>query len=98
MTSRELGMNRAIARRDFLNGVAVAVAGTVAARVFGGGAAFAQARAYPPSLTGLRGNYPEAVAAFGAMDRGGVRQFPSIQCGTRGDYDPGLAGGRLPGP
>jgi hypothetical protein len=31
---RELGMNRAITRRDFLNGVAVGVGGTLAGSVF----------------------------------------------------------------
>src|SRR5258708_4487938 len=62
MSAHDLGMNRRIPRRDFLNGVAVAVAGTVAGRVFRGVELSGQARDYPPALTGLRGNYPDAVA------------------------------------
>src|SRR5438046_8235797 len=97
LTSRELGMDRAMARRDFLNGVAVAVAGTVAGRVFGGGPALAQTRTYPPSLMGLRGNYSDAVAAFSAMDRGVYRQFPSIDVETREEYDLVIVGGGISG-
>ena len=62
---RELGMNRKITRRDFLDGVALAVGGAVVAsaipRVFGLSgldAAPEKNRAYyPPALTGLRGNH-----------------------------------------
>jgi spermidine dehydrogenase len=35
---RELGMDRAITRRDFLNGVAVTVGGVLGSRAFGSGA------------------------------------------------------------
>jgi spermidine dehydrogenase len=61
---RELGMHRAITRRDFVNGTAVAVAGA-------GLGLGAPARAmsepiaipYPPALTGMRGSgYPGAYA------------------------------------
>ena len=67
-------MNRRIPRRDFLNGVAIGVTGAVAGRLFAA-PAFAQSRSYPPALTGLRGNYPDAVAAFAAIEHGGYRQF-----------------------
>src|SRR5882672_10779488 len=70
---RDLGMDRRIPRRDFLNGVAVAFGGAYAAsRIAPLGAdgfekapqAGATAAAdYPPALTGLRGNYPEALGA-----------------------------------
>jgi len=55
-TDRELGMDRPIHRRDFLNGVAVAIG----ASFLGARPASAQqpANAYPPSLTGMRGLYP----------------------------------------
>jgi len=63
-SDRELGMDRPISRRDFLNGVGVAAAGTLVS-----GRAFAQAVAaldgvsgakgpYPPRLTGMRGSHP----------------------------------------
>src|SRR5579862_1666524 len=97
MTSRDLGMNRAIPRRDFLNGVAVAVTGTVAGRMLRGAQAFAQARPDPPSLTGLRGNYPEAVAAFGPIARGDYRQFPAGAVDTREDYDVVVVGAGISG-
>jgi len=54
---RKLGMDRPIARRDFLNGVAVTALGLAAA-------SSAQAAPqdggsyYPPELTGLRGSHP----------------------------------------
>jgi spermidine dehydrogenase len=53
---RELGMDRPIQRRDFLNGVAVAIG----ASLLGPPAASAQqpASPYPPALTGMRGLYP----------------------------------------
>src|SRR5580704_748924 len=62
---RELGMNRKITRRDFLDGVALAVAGAMVAsavpRVFGlpdlDSAPEKNPSYYPPALTGLRGNH-----------------------------------------
>src|SRR5579872_4476179 len=97
MTLRELGMDRRIPRRDFLNGVAVAITGAVAGRVLGSPRLAAQARAYPPALTGLRGNYPDAVAAFGPMERGAYRQFPSVDVDTREDYDLVIVGAGISG-
>lgn len=57
-----LGMHRKITRRDFLDGVAIAAG----AAAFEGsvGRAFAQAPAYPPALSGLRG---QTDADFQAM-------------------------------
>jgi len=89
---RDLGMTRRIPRRDFLNGVAIAVAG---AYVTGTRTAAAPstlqappgAAPYPPARTGLRGNYPEAVAAFEPIQRGTYRQFPALDVDTRESYD-----------
>jgi spermidine dehydrogenase len=63
---RWLGMDRPIARRDFLNGVAVAAGAAAGAMLPGAGresdaraAAAAKPRGpYPPRLTGLRGSHP----------------------------------------
>lgn len=63
-SDKALGMGRAIHRRDFLDGVAMAIGGGLAA---GASAAFAQtdgvwpqdqAGYYPPTLNGLRGSHP----------------------------------------
>jgi spermidine dehydrogenase len=59
-----LGMDRPIARRDFLNGVAIAVGSIAGGRLMGAateglaGEAAAQPQYYPPRLTGLRGSHP----------------------------------------
>jgi spermidine dehydrogenase len=62
---RELGMDRSITRRDFLNGVAIGVGGLLAADPLFAGLSdnekeFAPEKApdyYPPALTGMRGNH-----------------------------------------
>ncbi|MGB7585730.1 MAG: NAD(P)-binding protein [Terriglobales bacterium] len=62
---RELGMDRKITRRDFLDGVALAVGGAVVASaapcMFGlsglGSTPDKSPAYYPPALTGLRGNH-----------------------------------------
>ena len=65
--AKALGMDRSIARRDFIAGAAVAAAGAALAPSIAGaqtatraGAAAGPAPAdnYPPKLTGLRGQYP----------------------------------------
>src|SRR5215468_11207685 len=59
---KSLGMDRAISRRDFLNGVAVSIGSAVippAALAFDE-AVYAREKArryYPPALTGMRGNH-----------------------------------------
>ena len=59
MTDNELGMNRAITRRDFLDGVAVAVGALGLAGNATAATGFAQDAPgyYPPSLTGMRGSH-----------------------------------------
>src|SRR5689334_8061607 len=54
---RELGMDRSISRRDFLDGVAVAVGGAVlVAHAPAASADAAGSKDYPPGRTGLRGD------------------------------------------
>ncbi len=64
---RALGMDRPIARRDFLNGVAVTAGASLAGSLLPGAMmpAFAEDAApqdrpgyYPPTLTGMRGSHP----------------------------------------
>src|SRR5580704_8504237 len=65
---RELGMGRAITRRDFLNGVAIGVGGALGGGVLGAETLLAAAAFddfapekakdyYPPALMGMRGNH-----------------------------------------
>jgi spermidine dehydrogenase len=60
-------MDRAITRRDFLNGIAMAVG--VAAVGWPRGPARA-AQAYPPAAMGLRGHYPGAFEVMHAVRDG----------------------------
>jgi spermidine dehydrogenase len=78
MDDKALGMDRAIARRDFLNGVAL----TAGAAVLGGVTpALADATSqdqpgyYPPARTGLRGSHPGSFEAAHAV-RDGTLKIP----------------------
>jgi spermidine dehydrogenase len=96
MTDRELGMDRRIARRDFLNGVAISAAAFslrgAPIDLFAQGAA-----EYPPALTALRGNYPDAVSAFGPMGQGAYRQFPALDADMNETYDLVIVGAGISG-
>ncbi|PYR39363.1 MAG: hypothetical protein DMF93_14350, partial [Acidobacteria bacterium] len=102
---RELGMDRRIPRRDFLSGVAIGIAsGAMALRSSGvlaseGPAAQpdTSAATYPPARTGLRGNYPDAVREFPAMQSGAYRQFPAVDVDTGEAYDLVIVGGGISG-
>src|SRR5256885_13488412 len=102
---RDLGMHRRIPRRDFLNGTALALTGfgirasgfEVPGSKFQVPSSAASAAAYPPAATGLRGNYPDAVAAFGPMQQGAYQQFPSVDLDTREEYDLVIVGAGISG-
>ncbi len=97
----DLGMDRQIPRRDFLNGVAMAVGGTwagsfsAALRAGSGEAGLApppmvsQTAAreyYPPALTGLRGNHAGSVDLFPRIRDGAYAQAPvTVDAGE--EYD-----------
>jgi len=57
-TDRELGMNRSISRRDFLNGVSVALTGSLLSTREVRAFRVVQDEYYPPRRTGLRGSHP----------------------------------------
>jgi spermidine dehydrogenase len=97
-----LGMNRRIDRRDFLNGVAVAIgaigggmAGRAQAAV--GGAHWPQERPdyNPPILTGLRGSHPGAFEAAHALRDGDLK--PGAGEDTGETYDLIVVGGGISG-
>src|SRR5262245_35606972 len=86
---RDLGMDRRIERRDFLGGVAVGIAGALVRSSDARAAAQppASSATYPPARTGLRGNHPSAVDAFGRIDAGAYRRLPALDADTAEDYD-----------
>ena len=96
---RELGMDRPIARRDFLNGVAIGVTAGVTAL----NSAQAQtssaspAVAYPPSRAGLRGNYPAAVEEFELIGEGKYARSAISDAEMQEQYDLVIVGGGISG-
>jgi spermidine dehydrogenase len=102
--ARDLGMDRRIPRRDFLNGVAIGVTGALALRHMDLAASAEQSAggsrlsdAYPPARAGLRGNYPDAVREFAPMQNGAYRQFPAVDADTAEEYDLVVVGGGISG-
>ena len=102
---RDLGMRRRIPRRDFLNGIALAVGSGVAARAMPLDALGWRAQPqpagaqplYPPSAAGLRGNYPAAVEAFTPIERGVYRNGSALDVDTQEQYDLVIVGGGISG-
>ena len=103
---RELGMNRAISRRDFLNGVAIGVGGALASAwlpgvVFGGPLATPSAQDapgyYPPALTGMRGSHPGSFEVAHALRDGKFWRTVGEPIETRENYDLVVVGGGISG-
>jgi len=69
---RRLGMDRAISRRDFLNGVGVAIGASLmpACARNGDPGVVAPAQHYPRAATGMRGAHPGSFEAAHALVRG----------------------------
>ena len=109
-SDRELGMDREINRRDFLNGASIAIAGAVlapgASRAQGREASPAPAAApfiegspsqetyYPPTRTGMRGSHPGSFEVAHEMRFG--RTWDDAQ-ETGEEYDLIVVGGGLSG-
>lgn len=100
---RELGMDRAISRRDFVQGVAVGGVGLLAAQWLEGCAAgappqFAAAQDgagyYPPRLTGLRGSHPGSFETAHAMRDG---RAPPPASALAEEYDLVVVGAGISG-
>jgi spermidine dehydrogenase len=97
----ELGLDRAITRRDFLNGVRLTVVGAMLAPELLRAAAqeFAPERApdyYPPTRVGMRGSHPGSFeVAHQLRDRGTVDLAGAITTGE--SYDLVIVGGGLSG-
>jgi spermidine dehydrogenase len=101
-----LGMNAAITRRDFLNGVAIAGGGAVTggllpefmATAFAGSAAPQdQPGYYPPALTGLRGNHVGSFEAAHALRDGDFWPHAGEVTDTHETYDLVVVGAGISG-
>ena len=99
---RELGMQRSITRRDFLNGAAVGAGGVLANSWLGGLLAAealpsAQDRPgyYPPMLTGMRGSHPGSFEVAHALRDGTEKRDQPVDTGEQ--YDLVIVGGGISG-
>ncbi len=97
-TDRSLGMHRAITRRDFVNGAAVAVAGFGTSGASRARAATESVGIYPPALTGMRGSgYPGAYSTGHAMRDGNFWDHAPRPVETADRYDLIVVGGGISG-
>jgi spermidine dehydrogenase len=95
-----------ITRRDFLNGVAIGVSGTIAGGLLpeaitaaqaGGTAAQDAAGYYPPALTGLRGNHPGSFEGAHHLRDGDFWSQAGNITDTSESYDLVVVGGGISG-
>jgi spermidine dehydrogenase len=100
---RELGMDRPIRRRDFLNGMSVAIGaslvepGSFWARVLDDSGNYAPEKApgyYPPAKTGMRGSHDGSWEVAHAMRDGKTWGAPAQEPGS---YDLIVVGGGISG-
>jgi len=105
---QRLGMGQPIGRRDFLNGLAVSVSGSYAfleslgtatghkptpiSPASGEGSAVDT----PPLRSGLRGNYPAAIAEFDLITQGKYESLPA-ETPIDEEYDLVIVGGGISG-
>ncbi len=102
---RELGMSRAITRRDFLNGIAVGAGSTLAGAwlpsltLAADASPFAQdAAGYnPPALTGMRGSHPGSFEVAHALRDGKFWETAGKPVDTKESYDLIVVGAGMSG-
>jgi spermidine dehydrogenase len=102
---RELGMNRDITRRDFLNGMAVGAGGVLAGGWLPGMLAAQTAAAtgqdapgyYPPLRTGMRGSHPGAFETAHSVRDGTFLEKAGKPADTGETYDLIVVGGGISG-
>lgn len=97
-----LGMGRAIDRRDFLNGVAIAIGASLTGRAATAAVAPPQwpqdaPGYYPPELTGMRGSHPGSFEAAHAIRDGDFWSAASKIEDTGERYDLIVVGGGISG-
>ena len=104
-SDRDLGMNRAISRRDILHGFGALTAGAAARAMFPLSALAGQvqaasqisAGAYPPALTGMRGNHPGSFDVAHQQGRQGRRGWGPVQALDNEVYDLVVVGAGISG-
>jgi spermidine dehydrogenase len=105
---RELGMHCPITRRDFLNGVALGVGGTLAGRALGAETLLAAAALddyapekapnyYPPALMGMRGNHDGTFTYAHRLRDGESWAADGAAAKTGETYDLVVVGGGISG-
>jgi spermidine dehydrogenase len=105
---RELGMHCPITRRDFLNGVAIGVGGTLAGSALAtetllsaaeseDPAAEKAANYYPPALMGMRGNHDGSFTYAHLLRDGASWDADGPAAKTDGTYDLVVVGGGISG-
>jgi len=104
---RELGMNRRIPRRDFLNGVAIGVGGALASGGFPGLEWIAEAAEEqfaqdkpgynPPTLTGMRGSHDGSFESAHALRDGDYWKNADRPTSTGETFDLVVVGGGISG-
>ncbi|HEY5658728.1 MAG TPA: NAD(P)-binding protein [Myxococcota bacterium] len=99
---RVLGMDRAITRRDFLNGAAMAVTGAALtppwrAATAAQPVAAEPGAAYPPALTGMRGSHEGSYEVAHALRDAGRWRDPGPVADTGEVYDLVVVGAGLSG-
>ena len=95
---RELGMKSSITRRDFLNGVAVALGSAIVPNI--SWAALSDQDSpdyYPPALTGLRGSHPGSFEVAHALRDGDFWQNAGTPTENEERYDLIIVGGGISG-
>ena len=96
---RQLGMNRDITRRDFLNGVGLAVAGAALPASHASAAASAQMQPgyYPPTRAGMRGSHPGSFELAHLVRDGKRWDDPNDSVDTGEAFDLVVVGGGISG-
>ena len=101
---RELGMDRNISRRDFLNGIALGIGAAMAPSdlwaMFGGETPAHDQNAsgyYPPALTGLRGSHPGSFETAHTLRDGDFWQTAGQPVEIAEKYDLVVVGGGISG-
>ncbi|HKR86395.1 MAG TPA: NAD(P)-binding protein, partial [Terriglobales bacterium] len=95
---RELGMKSSITRRDFLNGVAVAIGGAIVPEI--SWAALPDQNSldyYPPALTGLRGSHLGSFEVAHKLRDGDFWQNAGTPGENEEKYDLIIVGGGISG-
>jgi spermidine dehydrogenase len=95
---RQLGMNRNITRRDFLNGVAVTAGAAIMPwQLFADGDPEKSPNYYPPALTGMRGSHPGSFDAAHSLRDGTFWDSAGTPQDTGESFDLIVVGGGISG-